>query len=183
MRSSETSKPQLAGLRQEKPDDGDPECIEMDIGDARQPIANSSGRCQHGAVGKKRHGRKSVPSAKSRRRQQRGMAIAEAFQERTARKIELSDGRARISNARKRTWDEVNTAVAQSKLRPKKNDNSSLSRNDTEVMHAVKVFDEHTSANTNPEGGTEQPDLISTGIVNNALSKNSDAGYCDDNII
>ncbi|KAH6611610.1 c6 zinc finger domain-containing [Trichoderma cornu-damae] len=54
-------------------------------------------------------------SAKGRRRQERGLEMAEAFIERTGKKLEKSIGKARVVQARSKKWEHINKAVQESK--------------------------------------------------------------------
>ncbi|KAL1899901.1 hypothetical protein Sste5346_002767 [Sporothrix stenoceras] len=56
----------------------------------------------------KKQGRKSVLSAKARRRQERGLDMAEAVMERTAQKVQRSKSNARTVQHRSKEWTEIN---------------------------------------------------------------------------
>lgn len=56
----------------------------------------------------KKQGRKAVLSAKARRRQERGLDMAEAVMERTAQKVQRSKSNARTVQGRSKEWTEIN---------------------------------------------------------------------------
>ncbi|CAK7270729.1 hypothetical protein SEPCBS119000_004240 [Sporothrix epigloea] len=56
----------------------------------------------------KKQGRKSVLSAKARRRQERGSDMAEAVMDRTAQKVQRSKSNARVIQSRSKEWTEIN---------------------------------------------------------------------------
>lgn len=68
-----------------------------------------------GVSKKSKNGRKSVLSAKAKRRQERGMDRAEAVMDRTEKKVEKSRGRARTVLERAKAWDELNRSVVAAK--------------------------------------------------------------------
>lgn len=59
-------------------------------------------------VQKKAGKRKSQQSAKAKRRQQRGMDMAEAVMERTSKKMQKSHRRANTVQERRKTWEDIN---------------------------------------------------------------------------
>lgn len=73
-----------------------------------------------GVSKKAKNGRKSVLSAKAKRRQERGMDRAEAVMDKKETKVEKSRGRARTVQERAKAWEELNKlAVAQKELAQK----------------------------------------------------------------
>ena len=74
---------------------------------------------RHGAgVSKKsKNGRKSVLSAKARRRQERGLDRAEAVMDKKEKKVEKSKGKARNVQERAKAWDELNKKMIARKAR------------------------------------------------------------------
>ncbi|PNP57007.1 hypothetical protein THARTR1_02849 [Trichoderma harzianum] len=62
-----------------------------------------------GVTKKSRRGRQL--SAKGRRRQEKGLEMAEAFVERTSKKLEKSLGKAKVVQARSKKWDDINKDV------------------------------------------------------------------------
>lgn len=66
---------------------------------------------------KSRNGRKSVLSAKAKRRQERGLDRAEAVMDKKEKKIEVSKGRARTVQERAKAWDDLNKKIAAKKAR------------------------------------------------------------------
>ncbi|CAK7201192.1 hypothetical protein SEUCBS139899_003895 [Sporothrix eucalyptigena] len=56
----------------------------------------------------KKQGRKSVLSAKARKRQERGLDMAAAVMERTAQKVQRSKSNARAIQSRSKEWTEIN---------------------------------------------------------------------------
>jgi hypothetical protein len=60
---------------------------------------------------KAKRGRKSQLSAKAKRRQERGLDMAEAVAERTHTKLQRSLGRSRVVNDRRKAWDEINSKL------------------------------------------------------------------------
>lgn len=67
-----------------------------------------------GVSKKSKHGRKSVLSAKAKRRQERGLDRAEAVMDKKETKVEKSRGRARNVQERAKAWEELNKlALAQ----------------------------------------------------------------------
>jgi hypothetical protein len=64
-----------------------------------------------GVTKKSKNGRKSVLSAKAKRRQERGMDRAEAVMDRTETKVQKSKVRARSVQERAKAWDELNKNV------------------------------------------------------------------------
>jgi hypothetical protein len=70
-----------------------------------------------GVSKKSKHGRKSVLSARAKRRQERGLDRAEAVMDKKEMKVEKSRGRARNVQQRAKAWEELNKlAVAQKEL-------------------------------------------------------------------
>lgn len=63
---------------------------------------------QGAGVTKKKNGRKTVLSAKAKRRQEKGMDRAEAVMDKTEKKVQKSKGRARTVQERAKNWDELN---------------------------------------------------------------------------
>lgn len=61
-----------------------------------------------GVTKKSRNGRKTQLSAKARRRQEKGLQMAEAIAERTGQKVEKSKGRGRSVQERAKGWEEIN---------------------------------------------------------------------------
>ncbi len=61
----------------------------------------------------KRLGRKAVPSAKARRRQERGLDRAAAVIERTAQKMQRSKTQSRAIQERSKAWTEINSRIVQ----------------------------------------------------------------------
>jgi hypothetical protein len=61
---------------------------------------------------KAKRGRKSQLSAKAKRRQERGLDMAEAVADRTSTKLQRSFGRSRVVNDRRKAWDEINSKLA-----------------------------------------------------------------------
>ncbi|KAK5994007.1 hypothetical protein PT974_07447 [Cladobotryum mycophilum] len=78
---------------------------------AREPTARPSVLAAHHSAGiskKSKRGRKSQLSAKARKRQEKGLEMAEAILGRTAKKVEKSIGRARSVQQRSKAWDAIN---------------------------------------------------------------------------
>jgi hypothetical protein len=63
---------------------------------------------QGAGVTKKKNGRKTVLSAKAKRRQEKGMDRAEAVMDKTEKKVQKSKGRARTVQERAKGWEELN---------------------------------------------------------------------------
>jgi hypothetical protein len=70
-----------------------------------------------GVSKKSKNGRKSVLSAKARRRQERGLDRAEAVMDKKEKKVEKSKGRAKTVQERSKTWDELNKRMLAKKER------------------------------------------------------------------
>ncbi|KAM0461598.1 hypothetical protein ACHAPV_004306 [Trichoderma viride] len=66
-----------------------------------------------GVTKKVRRGR--AVSAKGRRRQEKGLEMAEAIVERTSKKLEKSFGKARVVQSRAKKWDDINKDALKSK--------------------------------------------------------------------
>ncbi|KIN04270.1 hypothetical protein OIDMADRAFT_159630 [Oidiodendron maius Zn] len=64
-----------------------------------------------GVSKKSKHSRKSVLSAKAKRRQERGMDRAEAVMDKIEKKVEKSKGKARKVQERAKAWEELNKSV------------------------------------------------------------------------
>ena len=64
-----------------------------------------------GVSKKSKIGRKSVLSAKAKRRQEKGMDMAEAIMDKKEKKIEKSRGRARTAQERAKAWEELNKKI------------------------------------------------------------------------
>lgn len=62
-------------------------------------------------VSKKVSKRKTQMSAKARKRQQRGMEMAENVLERTSKKVQASRGKAKTVQQRAKTWDDINRVL------------------------------------------------------------------------
>jgi Alb1 len=61
-----------------------------------------------GVTKKTKGGRKSQLSAKARKRQERGLQMAEAVMERTSKKVEKSKGRGKNIVERSQAWEKIN---------------------------------------------------------------------------
>jgi len=66
---------------------------------------------------KSKHGRKSVLSAKAKRRVEKGLDRAEAVMDKTETKIEISKNRARNVQERSKAWEELNRRALAEKAR------------------------------------------------------------------
>lgn len=66
---------------------------------------------RHGAGVTKKTKRKAVASARARRKHDKGVDRAEAVSERTSSKVEKSLMQAKAMKGRRKTWEEVNTAL------------------------------------------------------------------------
>ena len=66
---------------------------------------------RHGAGVTKKTKRKAVTSARARRKHDKGVDRAEAVSERTSTKVERSVRQAKAIKGRRKTWEEVNTAL------------------------------------------------------------------------
>lgn len=64
-----------------------------------------------GGITKKKTGRKSVPSSKARKRQERSMDKAEAIIERTHTKVQKSKASAKVIDVRRKPWEQINNEV------------------------------------------------------------------------
>lgn len=72
---------------------------------------------QGAGVTKKKNGRKSVLSAKAKRRQEKGMDRAEAVMDKTEIKVQKSKGRARTVQERAKDWNELNKKILAQKAK------------------------------------------------------------------
>jgi hypothetical protein len=72
-----------------------------------------------GVSKKSKHGRKSVLSAKAKRRQERGMDRAEVVMDKIEKKVEKSKGKARTVQERAKAWEELNKNVLAAKTQTK----------------------------------------------------------------
>ncbi|KAH0497717.1 hypothetical protein TgHK011_005003 [Trichoderma gracile] len=70
---------------------------------------------RHSAGVSKKSKRGRQLSARGRRRQEKGLEMAEAFVERTSKKLEKSLGKARVVQARAKKWDDINKAAEESR--------------------------------------------------------------------
>jgi hypothetical protein len=68
-----------------------------------------------GVSKKSKHGRKSVLSAKAKRRQERGMDRAEVVMDKIEKKVEKSKGKARTVQERAKAWEDLNKNVLATK--------------------------------------------------------------------
>ncbi|KAF7559471.1 hypothetical protein G7046_g4682 [Stylonectria norvegica] len=64
-----------------------------------------------GVSKKAKHGRKSVLSAKAKRRQEKSLEMAEAILERTSKKIQRSAGHEKTIKERSKAWESINKIV------------------------------------------------------------------------
>lgn len=64
-----------------------------------------------GVSKKSKNGRKSVLSAKAKRRQEKGMDRAEAVMDKKEKKVEKSKGRARTVQERAKAWEDLNKKI------------------------------------------------------------------------
>ncbi|KAJ6440145.1 CFEM domain-containing protein [Purpureocillium lavendulum] len=92
--------------------------------------------------------RKSRMTAKMRRRHERGLEMAEAVTERTGLKIERSIGRARVVDARRRAWDDINARAGEEAGRA----GATASRN---AFAALEDGDEDDDENEGDQAGWE----------------------------
>ncbi|KAF8866922.1 hypothetical protein BDZ45DRAFT_667591 [Acephala macrosclerotiorum] len=72
---------------------------------------------QGAGVTKKKNGRKTVLSAKAKRRQEKGMDRAEAVMDKTEKKVQKSKGKARTVQERAKNWEELNKKMLAQKAR------------------------------------------------------------------
>jgi hypothetical protein len=70
-----------------------------------------------GVTKKSKNGRKSVLSAKAKRRQEKGLDRAEAVMDKKEKKVEKSKGRARTVQERAKAWEELNKKMLAKKAR------------------------------------------------------------------
>jgi hypothetical protein len=70
-----------------------------------------------GVTKKSKNGRKSVLSAKAKRRQEKGLDRAEAVMDKKEKKVEKSKGRARTVQERAKAWEELNEKMLAKKAR------------------------------------------------------------------
>jgi len=70
-----------------------------------------------GVSKKSKNGRKSVLSAKAKRRQEKGLDKAEAVMDKKEKKVEKSKGRARTVQERAKAWDDLNKKTLAKKAR------------------------------------------------------------------
>lgn len=70
-----------------------------------------------GVSKKSRNGRKSVLSAKAKRRQEKGLDRAEAVMDKKEKKVEKSKGKARTVQERAKAWDDLNKKTLAKKAR------------------------------------------------------------------
>jgi hypothetical protein len=70
-----------------------------------------------GITKKSKNGRKSVLSAKAKRRQEKGMDRAEAVMDKKEKKVEKSKGKARTVQERAKAWDDLNKKILAKKAR------------------------------------------------------------------
>ncbi|KAL7919752.1 Alb1 domain-containing protein [Trichoderma austrokoningii] len=70
---------------------------------------------RHNAGVSKKTRRGRAVSAKGRRRQERGLEMAEAIVERTSKKLEKSFSKARVVQSRAKKWDDINKDARKSK--------------------------------------------------------------------
>jgi hypothetical protein len=66
---------------------------------------------------KSKNGRKTMLSAKAKRRQEKGMDRAEAVMDKKEKKVEKSKGKARTVQERAKAWDELNKRILAKKAR------------------------------------------------------------------
>jgi uncharacterized protein with LGFP repeats len=72
-----------------------------------------------GVTKKAKTGRKAVLSSKARRRQEKSMDRAEAIMDRTALKVQKSNGHGKVISSRKKTWEEINKEAFDREDQPK----------------------------------------------------------------
>jgi hypothetical protein len=92
---------------------------------------------QNAGISKKsKNGRKSVLSAKAKRRQDKGLDRAEAVMDKKEKKIEKSKGRARTVQERAKAWDDLNKKIAARKAREEalEKENEAEEEDDEEAM-------------------------------------------------
>ncbi|KAM0264233.1 hypothetical protein ACHAQJ_000720 [Trichoderma viride] len=87
---------------------------------ASEPTASSTPRpsvlaARHSAGVTKKSKRGRALSAKGRQRQERSFEMAEAFVERTSKKLEKSLGKARVVQTRSKKWDDINKDAQKTK--------------------------------------------------------------------
>jgi hypothetical protein len=70
-----------------------------------------------GVTKKSKNGRKSVLSAKAKRRQEKGLDRAEAVMDKKEKKVEKSKGRARTVQERSKAWEDLNRKILAKKAR------------------------------------------------------------------
>ncbi|CZR56974.1 uncharacterized protein PAC_06863 [Phialocephala subalpina] len=124
---------------------------------------------QGAGVTKKKNGRKTVLSAKAKRRQERGMDRAEAVMDKTEKKVLKSKGKARTVQERAKNWEELNKNMLAQKAKDevltleKENwvDEDGEDEEDMEDAPATETMTAETIAQSIPlpEPGEEEEEL------------------------
>ncbi|RDL39419.1 Uncharacterized protein BP5553_03759 [Venustampulla echinocandica] len=126
-----------------------------------------------GVTKKSKHGRKSVMSARARRRHEKGLDRAESVMDKTEMKVEKSKGRARTVQERSKAWEELNKKIlaknaAEEAARIEKE--NMTDEDEVESMEDVDV-----------QGGAEQKDLPMEAVAQQTPLP--DVGDDDDEIL
>ncbi|KAG0648838.1 hypothetical protein D0Z07_4866 [Hyphodiscus hymeniophilus] len=94
-----------------------------------------------GVSKKSKNGRRSVLSARAKRRQEKGMDMAEAIMDKKEKKIEKSKGRARTVQERAKAWEDLNKKILAKKAAQEALEKENLAHEDDEEEMEVEEED------------------------------------------
>jgi len=123
-----------------------------------------------GVTKRSKNGRKSVLSAKAKRRHEKGLDRAEAVMDKKVTRVEKSRGRARTVQERAKAWEEQNKKIAEKKAREEaealEKENDTGSDLDEDMHEDVEIGEAPAGASTtvpqqgNLPGSVEEDDEI-----------------------
>jgi hypothetical protein len=113
-----------------------------------------------GVSKKSKNGRKSVLSAKAKRRQERGMDRAEAVMDKKEKKVEKSRGRARNVQERAKAWEELNKKILAKKAAEEALRKKNLL--DKEEMEIEEEVDADADIRNGPVSGEQTSEAMAT---------------------
>lgn len=118
-----------------------------------------------GVTKKSKHGRKSVLSARAKRRQEKGLDRAEAVMDKKEKKIEVSKGRARTGQERSKAWEDLNRKMLAEK-----------SRDETLTLDTENWIDEDGDEDVTHESAADDGDFKDTEVLDADASTDAFAG-------
>lgn len=125
-----------------------------------------------GVSKKSKNSRKSVLSAKAKRRQEKGMDRAEAVMDKKEKKVEKSKGKARNVQERAKAWEELNKKILAKKAAEEALEKENLvDDEEMEVEEDIGTEEAHIAEDTTNEAMTMEADPQSIPLLQPAVDE------------